>query len=142
MKHTIILLISVLFSITASADPACRMSPDAVTDDVQWKEIDGISVPVPPAVHPRLYVRSGDIPELKERLKRPEVREIIRKMEKLSEPRTREEEAETKDRGFRYYFAMRGITSEVQLQALDYLRERRLAPVLMTVRLVISMRSP
>lgn len=121
MKHTIILLISVLFSITASAHPACRMSPAAVTDDVQWKEIDGISVPVPPSVHPRLYVRSGDIPELRERLKRPEVREIIRKMEKLSEPRTREEEAETKDRGFRYYFAMRGITSEVQLQALDYL---------------------
>ena len=97
------------------------MNPAAVTDDVQWKEIDGISVPVPPSVHPRLYVRSGDIPELRERLKRPEVREIIRKMEKLSEPRTREEETETKDRGFRYYFAMRGITSEVQLQALDYL---------------------
>lgn len=93
----------------------------AAHDDAQWKEIDGISVPVPPAEHPRLYVRSSDIPALKEKLEDSRVKAIIRKMEKLSVPRTAEEEAAAKDRGFRYYFAMRGITSEVQLQALDYL---------------------
>ena len=32
-----------------------------------------------------------------------------------------EEEAKVKDRGFRYYFEMRGVTSRVQVQALDYL---------------------
>ena len=35
--------------------------------------------------------------------------------------RTPEEEAKVKDRGFRYYFEMRGVTSRVQVQALDYL---------------------
>ena len=36
-------------------------------------------------------------------------------------PRTPEEEAKVTDWGFRYYAQMRGVTSEVQLQALDYL---------------------
>ena len=90
-------------------------------NDAEWREIDGVTVPIPPAEHPRLYVRSSDIPELRERLKDPRVQKVVQKLEKLSVPRTAEEEAATKDRGFRYYFAMRGLTSEVQLQALDYL---------------------
>ena len=110
--------------LTASVAAMLLMLPGlagSAHEDARWVEMDGVTVPVPPAEHPRLYVRSSDIPELRERLEDPRVKEIIRKMEKLSVPRTPEEEAKATDRGFRYYFNMRGITSEVQLQALDYL---------------------
>lgn len=42
-------------------------------------------------------------------------------MRKLGVDRTPAEEAQETDRGFRYYFKMRGVTSRVQTQALDYL---------------------
>ena len=67
--------------------------------EVTWKEVDGISIPVPP----------------------PQIRKTIATMEKLGKDRTPEEEAEVTDRGFRYYFVMRGVTTRAQLQALDYL---------------------
>lgn len=50
-------------------------------------------------------------------------------MKELSKDRTPAEEAAVTNRGFRYYYEMRGVTSRVQLQALDYLLEgdKRLA---------------
>lgn len=89
---------------------------------VEWREVNGVEIPVPPSEHPRLYLRSSDIPELKQRLKNPEIVKTIKKMEKLSKNRTPEEEAKASAKnGFRYYAEMRGITSRVQLDALDYL---------------------
>lgn len=78
-------------------------------------------IPVPPAEHPRLYIRSGEIPALRERMASPEGKDILKKMRKCSIPRTDEEEAAETDRGFRYYFKMRGKPMEAQLLALDYL---------------------
>ena len=89
--------------------------------EVEWKEVDGVSIPVPPDVHPRLYLLEQDIPDLKVRLENPAVKKTIAAMEKLGKDRTAEEEAKATDRGFRYYFAMRGVTTRAQLQALDYL---------------------
>lgn len=93
------------------------------SDNVKWKEVNGVSVPVPPAtVHPRLYLRASDIPELKERMKHPEIKRTLDKLAALSKDRTPEEEAKAPDKsGFRYYAEMRGVTSRVQLDALDYL---------------------
>lgn len=88
---------------------------------VVWVDMDGVNVPLPPVEHPRLFVRSWEIPALKAKMEHVEGKKIIKKLTKASVPRTAEEEAEAKDRGFRYYAQMRGITSEVQLQALDYL---------------------
>lgn len=78
-------------------------------------------LPVPPAEHPRLFIRSHEIPALREKMKSEEGKKIIRKLEKISVDRTLEEEAKETDRGFRYYFQMRGLTSAAQLDALDYL---------------------
>lgn len=75
----------------------------------------------PPAEHPRLYIRKDEIPALRIRMQRPEGKAIIKKMEKNAIPRTAEEEAAVKLRDFRYYFKMRGLTSQIQLEALDYL---------------------
>ena len=88
---------------------------------VVWTEVDGVNIPLPPMEHPRLYVRTSDIPALREKMKSPQGRKILNKLREASLPRTEEEEASVKLKDFRYYFQMRGVTSQVQLQALDYL---------------------
>lgn len=105
---------------------AVILSPVRAADKVEWKKVNGVEVPIPPAVHPRLYLRSSDIPELRERLKNPEIKKTIVKIQKLGVDRTPEEEAKAPDKsGFRYYAEMRGVTSRVQLEALDYLLNKK-----------------
>ena len=102
------------------------LSPVRAADKVEWKKVNGVEVPIPPSVHPRLYLRSSDIPELRERLKNPEIQKTIAKIKKLAVDRTPEEEAKAPDRsGFRYYAENRGVTSRVQLEALDYLLNKK-----------------
>lgn len=102
------------------------LSPVRAADKVEWKKVNGVEVPIPPTVHPRLYLRSSDIPELRERLKNPEIQKTIAKIQKLGVDRTPEEEAKAPDKsGFRYYAEMRGVTSRVQLEALDYLLNKK-----------------
>lgn len=102
------------------------LSPVRAADKVEWKKVNGVEVPIPPTMHPRLYLRSSDIPELRERLKNPEIKKTIVKIQKLGVDRTPEEEAKAPDKsGFRYYAEMRGVTSRVQLEALDYLLNKK-----------------
>lgn len=102
------------------------LSPLRAADKVEWKKVNGVEIPIPPTVHPRLYLRSSDIPELRERLKNPEIKKTIVKIQKLGVDRTPEEEAKAPDKsGFRYYAEMRGVTSRVQLEALDYLLNKK-----------------
>ena len=88
---------------------------------VVWVEMDGVTVPLPPKEHPRVFVRAEEIPALKQKMQHPDGKKIIKQLKKASVPRTPEEDAAEKDRGFRYYAKMRGVTSQVQLQALEYL---------------------
>lgn len=88
-----------------------------------WVEMDGVTVPLPPKEHPRVFVRSEEIPALRAKMQTKDGKKILRKLTEASQPRTAEEEAAEKDRGFRYYAKMRGVTSKVQLQALSYLVE-------------------
>ena len=105
---------------------AVILSPVRAADKVEWKKVNGVEIPIPPTVHPRLYLRSSDIPELRERLKNPEIKKTIVKIQKLGVDRTPEEEAKAPDKsGFRYYAEMRGVTSRVQLEALDYLLNKK-----------------
>lgn len=102
------------------------LSPVRAADKVEWKKVNGVEIPIPPTVHPRLYLRSSDISELRERLKNPEIKKTIAKIQKLGVDRTPEEEAKAPDKsGFRYYAEMRGVTSRVQLEALDYLLNKK-----------------
>ena len=86
-----------------------------------WTWHEGVAIPMPPMEHPRLYIRPGGIDDLRARVATPEGKKIIARLTALSVDRTPEEEAAETDHGFRYYFKMRGLTSKVQLQALDYL---------------------
>ena len=123
MKHK-----SIFFSLSLIFSSFC-LSAQELPKEVVWQEIEGVNVPIPPQTHPRLYVRSSDLPALKERLKTPQAQQTLSLMKELSKDRTPAEEAAVTNRGFRYYYEMRGVTSRVQLQALDYLLEgdKRLA---------------
>lgn len=117
MKHK-----SIFFSISLIFSSFC-LSAQELPKEVVWQEVEGVNVPIPPQTHPRLYVRSSDLPALKERLKTPQAQQTLSLMQELSKDRTPAEEAAVTNRGFRYYYEMRGVTSRVQLQALDYLLE-------------------
>lgn len=101
-----------------NSEPAQRKEKEVV-----WAETDGVTIPLPPKEHPRLYLREGDIPQLREKMKSPDGKAILNKLRKASRPRTAEEEAKVTDHGFRYYAQMRGVTSQSQLDALAYLTE-------------------
>lgn len=78
--------------------------------------------PVPPAgVHPRLYLQKKEIPSIRDKAESATGQKILRSLAKAGIDRTPEELAKEKDRGFRFYFRMRGVTSRAQIQALDYL---------------------
>ena len=131
MKHK-----SIFFSLSLIFSSFC-LSAQELPKEVVWQEVEGVNVPIPPQTHPRLYVRSSDLPALKERLKTPQAQQTLSLMKELSKDRTPAEEAAVTNRGFRYYYEMRGVTSRVQLQALDYLLEgdKRLARKAITAML-------
>ena len=114
MKRWGLMLVCILVSLVAGAQQ--RDEKKAV-----WVDMDGVTVPLPPTEHPRVFVRADEIPALKLKMKTKDGKKILRKLNEAAEPRTAEEEAGEKDRGFRYYAKMRGVTSKVQLQALEYL---------------------
>lgn len=114
MKKWYLMLFCILVSVMAGAQQ--RDQKKAV-----WVDMDGVNVPLPPLEHPRVFVRADEIPALKLKMQTKDGKKILRKLSEAAMPRTAEEEASEKDRGFRYYAKMRGVTSEVQLQALDYL---------------------
>jgi hypothetical protein len=88
--------------------------------DVVWKSIEGVMMPVPPQnVHPRLYLRAENIPELPKRMKEPALKNVWSDLQKMKSDRTPEELPETKD--WRYYFETKGLLTRVELKAMDYL---------------------
>lgn len=102
---------------------SCCSSKGLSSINNESKEDRGSSVglPDPPPAHPRLYIRENEIPALKEKMLTKEGKKILSLMHKTGIDRTPDEEAAEKDRGFRYYAKMRGLTMRVQLQALQYL---------------------
>lgn len=104
--------------LTAAAALLCLMaSPTEMSAAPQTD-----SFPTPPSgVHPRLYIQKKEIPELRYKMETPTGQKILRTLDKAGIDRTPEELAREKDRGFRFYFRMRGVTSRAQHQALNYL---------------------
>ena len=116
MKNRFILL---LLSFTLALPSL--LSAQELRKEVTWQDMDGVTVPIPPQTHPRLYLRASDIPALKERLKTPQAQETLAALKEIGKDRTPEEEAAETNHAYRYYHKMRGVTSRAQLQALDYL---------------------
>lgn len=101
---------------------SCGASKDLGSGNSQksWKGTS-ISLPDPPAVHPRLYIRENEIAALRAKMQTAQGKKILSAMEKIGRDRTPAEEASEKDRGFRYYAKMRGVTMRAELHALNYL---------------------
>ncbi|MGM9786765.1 MAG: heparin/heparin-sulfate lyase HepB [Candidatus Cryptobacteroides sp.] len=89
--------------------------------EVVWTKMGEVTVPLPPTEHPRLYIRTEEIPALKSKMKTDQGKAILKQIRKAAVPRTAQEEAKVTDHGFRYYAQMRGVTTQVQLDALEYL---------------------
>ena len=52
------------------------MAAAAAPAAVEWTTYDGVSIPVPPAEHPRLYLRAADLPDLQRRTTHPVLRPV------------------------------------------------------------------
>ena len=46
------------------------------TASAEWKSVKGVSVPVPPAAHPRLFLTSKDLVDLKRRIAHPNLKAV------------------------------------------------------------------
>ena len=115
--------LTAILAVSAVVPSPAQTETERKEKEVVWREMDGVRIPLPPKEHPRLYLREGDIPALKEKMNTPEGKSILKRLRKAAIPRTAEEEAKVKDHGFRYYAQMRGVTSQAQLDALAYLTE-------------------
>ena len=79
MKHK-----SIFFSLSLIFSSFC-LSAQELPKEVVWQEIEGVNVPIPPQTHPRLYVRSSDLPALKERLKTPQAQQTLSLMKRAEQ---------------------------------------------------------
>ncbi len=64
--------------------------------DAQWKGVNGTQIPLPPNEHPRLYLRSHNIPELKERMKDSDLKQVWNTLMEMKEDRKPEDIPEVK----------------------------------------------
>jgi len=98
-----------------------------VQSDVAWKEINGISMPIPPKVHPRLYLRAGQVAGLSKRMTDPALKKVWGELNKMQEGWKPQEIPAKKD--WRYYFDSRGLVTRIELKSLNYLvtKDKKLA---------------
>ncbi len=52
--------------------------------DAKWMEVEGISIPVPPPEHPRLFLRSRDLEDLKRRVEHPVLKPVWEELQQLA----------------------------------------------------------
>ncbi len=53
------------------------LSPDSQpSGDLEWMEVEGISIPVPPPERPRLYLRQKHVSGLKKRMVHPVLKPV------------------------------------------------------------------
>ena len=81
MQKCIFQITSLLFVLSVSILAGKKHPADA-----EWMKLDdGISIPVPPAEHPRLYLRSGDLDDLKSRIGNPVLKPTWNNLQKLGQ---------------------------------------------------------
>ncbi len=86
---------------------------------LEWKEFEGVRIPIPPQEHPRLYLRAQHVRDLPQRMKDPVLKEVWADLNKLQADAKPSDKPEKKD--WRYYFDSRGLVTRVELKALNYL---------------------
>lgn len=61
-----------LLSLAAVTICIAASSQERDQKNVVWVDMDGVTVPLPPKEHPRVFIRAEEIPALKEKMVRPE----------------------------------------------------------------------
>ena len=83
---TIVLLASGL-ALSAAILQANEPQPQSKSlpqNELTWAEYDGVSIPLPPAEHPRLYLRARNLPELHRRITAPATKPFWQKMQQAA----------------------------------------------------------
>lgn len=87
--------------------------------DVVWKEINGVMMPLPPPVHPRLYLRREQVADLSVRINDSDLAKVWGDLQKMKIDKTSAEIPATKD--WRFYFDTKGLLNRAEMKAMDYL---------------------
>ena len=120
MKNIIFVLMAVLL-----------LTPSAVFSQtpkgLEWKEFEGVMMPIPPKAHPRLYLRAEHVTELPQRMKDPALQKVWGELNRLQDDPKPKDKPEKVD--WRYYFDSRGLVTRIELKALNYLvsKDKKLA---------------
>ncbi len=96
MLHRILVVLAV-FSLWLSSDLLVAGGPGV--EDAKWMEIEGVSVPVPPAEHPRLFLRARDLDDLRSRVEHPLLKPVWEDLQQLA---TRNKEYQAQVDALRY----------------------------------------
>lgn len=79
--HRTVLLLAVFLSLSVLNANAVPSRPA----DAEWmKPVEGVSVPKPPAEHPRVLLRARDIPDLRRRIEHPALRPYWENLQRLA----------------------------------------------------------
>ncbi len=58
--------------------------PPAAAQELRWADVGGVQVPVPPAQHPRLYLRAEHAAQLLVRLREPVLQPVVKRLEGMA----------------------------------------------------------
>ena len=122
MKKTNCFKIAILFIVFSPLHLFSQMQSDVV-----WKDQNGVSIPIPPKVHPRLYLRPQHVADLPARMKNPVLKKVWDDLQKLQEDRKPSEMPAEKES--KYYSDPKGLLTRTELKALNYLvtKDKKLA---------------
>jgi len=108
-------LFTVLFSPTSFLSARVQNPADA-----EWMEVEEVSVPVPPSEHPRLFLRSNDLEDLRLRTAHPVLAPVWEELQQLA-PRNKEYRVQVN--ALRYLLTRdRQLGRKTILEALDTLQ--------------------
>ena len=80
------LILTAVFAVSTIIPAFAQTEPERKDNEVVWTETDGVTIPLPPKAHPRLYLRDANVPELREKMKTPEGKAILKKSKKPPGP--------------------------------------------------------
>lgn len=87
--------------------------------DAEWKIINGTYMPVPPKEHPRLYLRGENIPDLKNRMSDPVLKQVYQALVEMGKKESPQRPLPVTN--WNYYAEPKGAQVRAELDALEYL---------------------
>ena len=64
---------------------SCGQSTTPSQSVLEWRDVDGVSIPVPPAEHPRLFLRLEHVSGLQRRIEHPVLQPVWQRLQAMAE---------------------------------------------------------